>query len=277
MNNPYILVPLAVWAISQLLKFTIAAFKGRVDFRYLYASGGMPSVHSAVVCSLATTALILDGSESHLFGLTAILAAIVMYDSFGVRRASGEQAQAINMLIASLDEGKVRLAQPHLKLREVLGHKPEEVAVGAVLGTLLAALFNIDQLDKQLSWLQTAPAALEWNIYAIVFALLGAGGWIARFWMARKWRGSASVRSFARAILVKTQVIGWTGLALALAQWQGLGYFAWRVWPILLLLALAAWDLWLFPHYLKAVPADLEQERETARKQKWLQPKKRKK
>jgi len=51
--NPYIVVPLATWAITQVAKFAIAAIKGRIDFRYLYASGGMPSVHSAVVSSLA--------------------------------------------------------------------------------------------------------------------------------------------------------------------------------------------------------------------------------
>lgn len=88
--NPYIIVPFATWAVAQISKFAIAAFRGRIDFRYLYASGGMPSVHSAVVCSLAMTALLVDGVGSHLFGFTAIFAAIVMYDSFGVRRSAGE-------------------------------------------------------------------------------------------------------------------------------------------------------------------------------------------
>ncbi len=96
--NPYIVVPLATWAVSQVAKFAVAAFKGQVDFKYLYSSGGMPSVHSAVVCSLAMTALLVDGTSSHLFGFTLIFAAVVMYDSFGVRRSSGEQAAAINTM-----------------------------------------------------------------------------------------------------------------------------------------------------------------------------------
>src|SRR4051812_44369194 len=122
--NPYIVVPFATWAVAQVSKFTLAALRGRIDFRYLYASGGMPSVHSAVVCSLATTALLVDGANSHMFGFAAIFAAIVMYDSFGVRRSSGEQAAAINMLTETMDRNRVKLAQPGLHLREILGHQP---------------------------------------------------------------------------------------------------------------------------------------------------------
>jgi uncharacterized protein len=76
--NPYIIIPFASWAVAQIAKFAIAAFKGKIDFRYLYASGGMPSVHSAVVCSLAVTALLVDGVGSHLFGFTLIFAAVVI-------------------------------------------------------------------------------------------------------------------------------------------------------------------------------------------------------
>jgi len=57
MVNRYLVVPLVVWAVAQFLKFIIAAFRGRVDFRYLYGSGGMPSVHAAVVTALAITRL----------------------------------------------------------------------------------------------------------------------------------------------------------------------------------------------------------------------------
>jgi acid phosphatase family membrane protein YuiD len=277
MYNPYIVVPLAVWAITQLLKFTVATFRGTIDFRNLYASGGMPSVHSAVVMSLATTALILDGSGSHLFGLTAVLAAIVMYDSFGVRRSSGEQAAALNMVIASLGEGKVRLQNPGLKLREVLGHKPSEVAVGALLGAFLAALFNLNSLSAQLTWLQGSVAGVERMVYVVIFAFLVVGGWLTRIIASKRRPGSKAVGSFAKAILIKTQVIGWIGLVLALAQYENLGYLTWRVWPIAVLVALVVWDAWLFPHYMKKLPVELEAEQEQQRKGKWLRFKKKKK
>ena len=48
MITPYLYVPLIAWAIAQLLKFFIALVRGDADLRYLYASGGMPSVHSAI-------------------------------------------------------------------------------------------------------------------------------------------------------------------------------------------------------------------------------------
>jgi acid phosphatase family membrane protein YuiD len=145
--NPYLMVPLLVWAITQFMKFILAAFRGRLDFRYLYASGGMPSVHSAVVTSLATTAFLVDGPESPMFGLTVILAAIVMYDSFGVRRSSGEQAAAINLILDSLNQDQITLMHPQHRLREILGHKPMEVTIGALMGLILAGLFNVNRLD----------------------------------------------------------------------------------------------------------------------------------
>src|SRR6266571_1039037 len=107
--NAYIIVPLATWVIAQVAKFMLAALRGRIDFRLLYASGGMPSVHSAIVTSLATTSFLIDGPTSHIFGLTVVVAAIVIYDSFGVRRSSGEQTVALNMLLRSLENGKVKL------------------------------------------------------------------------------------------------------------------------------------------------------------------------
>ncbi len=275
--NPYIIVPLAVWAITQLLKFTVATFRGTIDFRNLYASGGMPSVHSAVVCSLAATALILDGSGSHLFGLTAVVAAIVMYDSFGVRRSSGEQAAALNMVLASLNEGKVRLQKPDLHLREVLGHTPAEVLVGAVLGLFLGALFNLNSLQPQLSWLQGSVAGVERVVYLIIFALVIAGGWVMRIAIGKRWPGSKAVRPLTKAILIKTQVLGWLGLVLTLAQYENLGYLTWRAWPIMVFGVLIAWSGWLLPHYMKKLPVELEAEQEQQRKGKWLQFTKKKK
>ncbi|QQR53093.1 divergent PAP2 family protein [bacterium] len=61
--NPFVIVPLATWAVAQVTKFTLSALKGDVNFRKLYASGGMPSVHAAVTTSLAVTALLIEGLE----------------------------------------------------------------------------------------------------------------------------------------------------------------------------------------------------------------------
>ncbi len=159
--NSYLVTALATWAVAQLLKFTIAALRGRLDFRYLYASGDMPSVHSAVVVALAVTALLVDGADSSIFGLAAVLAGIVMYDSLGVRRAAGEQAAALNLIIGGLGESMIRTSQPIARLREVLGHSPLEVVVGALLGAVLGVLFNINRAGALIDVLSAVPAGRE--------------------------------------------------------------------------------------------------------------------
>jgi uncharacterized protein len=268
--NPYILIPLATWAIAQVLKFALAAFRGNIDFRYLYASGGMPSVHSAIVCSLATTAFLVDGPGSHLFGLTLILAAIVMYDSFGVRRSAGEQAAALNMLIDGLNRSRVKLDQPALRLREILGHQPREVAAGALLGIVLAALFNYDRLNPLTVVLQAYPPRFEVFAYAIGFGVLLIAGILVRFILAKRYRKSKTMRGLASRILVFTQTIGWLGLISSLLVYERASYLGWRLWPLFMVLIGVAWAVWLATASYKAVPEELAEEASQARKLKWL-------
>jgi acid phosphatase family membrane protein YuiD len=275
--NPYIIVPLATWAVAQISKFAIAAFKGKVDFRYLYASGGMPSVHSAVVCALATTAFLVDGVDSHLFGFTVIFAAVVMYDSFGVRRSAGEQAAAINMLIGSLGRNKVKIDNPHLHLREILGHQPREVTAGAILGVLLAMLFNYDRLGALGTFIEAVPKRPEMLAYLAIFLVLIIGGALARFILRARYRKSRTMRDLAGKIFVATQTIGWLGLFTVAMVYERASYFAWRLWPLVVLLAGVLWAIWLATANYRTVPANLEAEVEQARKEKWLGAGRRKK
>lgn len=162
MITPYIYVPFVAWLVAQGIKMVIEVIKGDADLRYLYASGGMPSSHSAVVCALAAYTFFHQGSMSALFGVTAIFAAIVMYDSFGVRRSAGEQARTLNKLIGEMaHNGNLRKPDDYSQLREILGHQPLEVLVGAVLGLLIATLFSLDQLTPFINWLTTTPTMLE--------------------------------------------------------------------------------------------------------------------
>ncbi len=268
--NPYLVVPLATWAVAQITKFAIAAFKGKVDFRYLYASGGMPSVHSAVVCSLAVTAFLVDGPASSAFGFATIIAAIVMYDSFGVRRSSGEQAAAINMLIASLDRSRVKIDQPDLHLREILGHQPREVTAGAILGILLAALFNYDKLGSFGTFLQTLPTRPEMLGYMIGFVVLVVGGIITRIILRMRYAKSKTMKKLSSQILVATQTTGWLGIASVILNYEHASYFAWRLWPLLIILFAGLWALWLITGSYRTVPAALASEQDQARKLKWF-------
>ena len=268
MFNPYIAVPVAVWAITQLAKFTVTAIRGNLDLRNLYASGGMPSVHSAVVCSLATTALVVDGYSSHLFGFTLIFAGIVMYDSLGVRRAAGEQGAAINMIVASLRHDKVRLDEPDLEVREVLGHKPKEVAVGALVGIFLALVFNYQHVQPLINWLATTPSHIELFVYAAIAAILIIVGAI-QYGILRR-RGSEALASFSRRLLLLFETTGIVLAVFVICAFEKVNYLSSRFCCLAAIVAFLIWGTWLYLANRRRLPAALALEAETARKEKWL-------
>lgn len=267
-SNTFIIVPFATWAVAQVIKFGLNAFRGDVDFRYLYASGGMPSVHSAVVCSLATTALLLDGAGSQMFGFTAIFAAIVMYDSFGVRRSAGETAVAFNMLMDSLEQGKVRVARPGMRLREMLGHRPKEVLTGAVLGIGLGLLFNYQRLGTFGQYLEGVPKHPE--RYLLGFALAIVAGIVSAFVLRSKYPKSMIMRKVRKHIVIMTQTIGWLGIVSVAFMYENASYLAWRLWALLIIFAGLFWAVGLVMHYWKLLPETLAAENNERRKMKWL-------
>jgi hypothetical protein len=70
-----------------------------------------------------------------------------MYDSFGVRRSAGEHAKAINKLVNDLSvSGGLKNASEYREMREMLGHKPLEVLVGAILGIVIAGCFGYQKI-----------------------------------------------------------------------------------------------------------------------------------
>ena len=127
--SPYIMAIIAAWLVAQGAKYLLVAVKQRRfdRIRQLYLSGNMPSAHGASVMAVVTVIGLRDGIQSGLFGLAALIAAIVMYDAIMVRRSSGEQGMAIQQLIK---EQKSSVPLP----RAAKGHTPLEVAVGALLG-----------------------------------------------------------------------------------------------------------------------------------------------
>ncbi len=274
--NPYILIPFISWLIAQLIKFVGRAFRGQIDLQLLYVSGGMPSAHAAVVMALATVALIVSGPGSGLFGVAAIFAGIVMYDALGVRRIAGEQAAAFNRLTTSLSRSNLGVpGEP--AMRELKGHKPSEVAAGGTLGVVIAILFNTSKLRPQLAFLSSAAGRVELLALAAVFGLLVAGGFIYRYWLKQRHKGSSAAAKLASAVLLKTQVIGWPGLLLAFAGYQKASFLAWRIWPYSLLAVLLVWDAVLVNKYRTTLPTALAHEAERTRRERWLKPAKKRK
>ncbi len=140
------------WCAAQIIK-TILHFIQTKKFsaERLFGAGGMPSSHSALVCSAAIAMCRQCGVGSPEFALMFILAMVVMYDAMGVRRSAGLHAREINKInrffalkgIDSFNEDEDPENHKEKKkkeLKEYLGHTPFEVLGGALLGILIAML-----------------------------------------------------------------------------------------------------------------------------------------
>jgi acid phosphatase family membrane protein YuiD len=103
----------------------------------MVSAGGMPSSHSALVTGLATATGRVAGVESAAFAISIVLAAIVMYDAAGVRRAVSIQARILNQMIDEAFQGKPFAEK---RLRELIGHTPIQVIVGGLLGVVVALI-----------------------------------------------------------------------------------------------------------------------------------------
>lgn len=143
LHNTVFLTSAGAWALAQVIKTIIDfSMSGKFSAERLVGSGGMPSCHSATVCSLATISLLIYGAASFEFAVTAMLAIIVMYDARGVRRETGTQAVIINEIMEYLSNPlDDRYKDPEFsqeKLKELIGHTPLQVICGAILGILFA-------------------------------------------------------------------------------------------------------------------------------------------
>ncbi len=139
-RNRILWVSLLAWFIAQLIKVILTIIFGkRLDLTRFVGSGGMPSSHSALVVSMATSIGYVEGYQSTMFALSVIVASIVMYDAAGVRRAAGKQAAVLNEIVAELQAHRGINEE---KLKELLGHTPVEVIAGAALGILISILFR---------------------------------------------------------------------------------------------------------------------------------------
>lgn len=148
----YVLVTAVVsWFAAQIIKTGINLIKTRqFNPERLIGAGGMPSSHSALVCSATVAVCRKCGEGSTEFALMFLMAMIVMYDAMGVRRAAGLHAHEINRMnkifavkgITPSDDDTDRDKKKNKKkeLKEYLGHTPFEVLAGALLGILISMI-----------------------------------------------------------------------------------------------------------------------------------------
>ena len=132
-----LIIGISAVIIAQILKFFVhLIWKRKVDIRLFTTTGGMPSSHAAGVMGLATTVGLIQGFASVDYSMALGYALVVMYDAAGVRRAAGKQAACLNRII--MDIYKQELKEAGGKLKELLGHTPMQVLVGAAFGVAYA-------------------------------------------------------------------------------------------------------------------------------------------
>jgi uncharacterized protein len=131
-------VTTAAWVFTQGLKVLIYYIRfHKINFRLFIGSGGMPSSHSALVSCLATTIGLESGWDSPVFLLALGIAMIIMTDAAGVRRAAGQQAKILNEMMDDMYSSR---PIPQKRLKELIGHTPVQVFVGAFIGIGVALL-----------------------------------------------------------------------------------------------------------------------------------------
>lgn len=144
LENPIFLSSITSWFFAQLIKAVILVLRSRhknlrdIAETMIWRTGGMPSSHAALVSAMATSIAFLEGLGSNLFQVSFFFALLTMRDAMGVRRSSGLQAKALNILGRQVSDHIQNEFHP---IKEVNGHAPLEVVLGALLGIFIAAAF----------------------------------------------------------------------------------------------------------------------------------------
>lgn len=125
--NHIILIPVATWVISVIIKWITIAFSNKFSLNAALWSWWMPSVHSAFVTSLTTAVWIKLWIYSDLFIVCLVFSTIIIYDAINVRFEAWLHAKILNELT-----GK------QYNFNESIWHLPKEAFVWSIIWILSA-------------------------------------------------------------------------------------------------------------------------------------------
>lgn len=124
------------WLLAQVLKVPTEYLRSRRWlWAMIFAAGGMPSSHTALLVSGTIATGLYQGFDTPLFAIAVAITMIVVHDAAGVRRQAGIHAERINVLFGELLKGHM---WDENELKEVIGHTPLEVVGGILLGFFVA-------------------------------------------------------------------------------------------------------------------------------------------
>ncbi|MFH1709519.1 MAG: divergent PAP2 family protein [bacterium] len=113
-SNAVLVTAVTAMLLTQIIKIIYyLILEKKFNWYHVFEAGGMPSSHSALVCSLTLMVGLKSGFNSVLFAAVAVFAAIVMYDAMKVRA-------------------------------EEVGHTLLEVSTGGVLGIIVTLILYLN-------------------------------------------------------------------------------------------------------------------------------------
>ena len=137
-QNHALIAGLIAMILAQLVKPFVHYWMFREwDPVQMLSSGGMPSSHSAFVCSMSLVTGMRSGFDSEIFAVAAVFSIIVLYDAANVRWQSGLHAQRINQILREVFNGQP-ISEDTLK--EVIGHTPRQVYAGMLFGLIVGLI-----------------------------------------------------------------------------------------------------------------------------------------
>ena len=135
-NYKMFVIPIAVGAFTQVLKYVIFSIKHGWNISYALTHGHMPSAHTAFIISLVTSIGYYTGTASGAFAISVALTIIIIDDAVRLRVYTGDQGRYLNMLIRQLPVDEKQFP----RLKERVGHKLSEVVAGGILGFILTLI-----------------------------------------------------------------------------------------------------------------------------------------
>ena len=142
LSNYLLIISIIACFSAQIIKAIIDVItKKKLSIHSIWATGGMPSSHTALVCALSVGTMKIYGFSSPFFAITVMFSLVIIRDALGVRRQVGEHAKALNMLFLEFVELVEKDAPNKEKtykftriFSEIVGHTPLQVLMGAILG-----------------------------------------------------------------------------------------------------------------------------------------------
>lgn len=134
-KHPIFIVAFTSWFVAQVFKIFTG---GRIRLKDFFAAGGMPSSHSSSTMGITVACGMMLGFDSPISIIAFVFTMIVMYDAANVRLESGKHAEIINDLV---DFARTHKEFDAEQLKEIIGHEPFEVLMGALLGISIAIVY----------------------------------------------------------------------------------------------------------------------------------------